>query len=1017
MQTRILLFFVLLLTLRPAEAANPAMEKQFHGTVQPFLTKYCVGCHSGANAAAQLDLKSYTSIEGVVKDHNRWAQMSERMALGEMPPKPMPAPPAEAKQQVIDWIKAVRSEEARRTAGDPGIVLARRFSNAEYNYTIRDLTGIDMQPTKEFPVDPANQAGFDNSGESLQMSPALLKKYLDAAREVANHMVLTQDGIDFSPHPMLVETDKEKYAIQRIVNFYFSQPTDYADYFEAAWKYVHRAELGRAKATLTEIAKDAKLSTKYMPMVWGVLQDQEPVGPVAKLRGMFEALPAPEAGQEPEAVRKQCVAMRDWLVRIRKDTSMQFYSPKVKGLFAATQPLLNWKLAQYAANRRKFDPGSLRNVEDPPATPPTLPRFPGLGEEGGVRWAAVMKRNQLANPDLAVPKAERAAYEKSFEKLANVFPDFFFVSERGRFFPDDTQDKGRLLSAGYHNVMGYTRDDTPLQELILDDAGVKRLNRLWDEFEFIGDYTLRTYTQYYFNQSGEVRGEGRESGSNRPEGKRIQDESVIMDFKRQYLAKADAPGNDPIAMQAIKVHFEKLNATLRNLENVRAAAEPKHLEALLQFAAKAYRRPLSKAERDDMLAYYKKLRDKDALSHEDAIRVSMMSVLMSPDFCYRFDLAPAQVTQTSTKSTARPLTGYALANRLSYFLWSSMPDRELLAHAAAGDLHRPEVMAAQAKRMMQDDRAKGLATEFAGNWLDFRRFQTINSVDRERFPEFNNDLREAMFQEPIHYLQDLLKRDGSVLDLVFGNYTVVNPPLAKFYGMPWPKNVPAKLENWVRVDGADQYARGGILPMAVFLTQNSPGLRTSPVKRGYWVVHRVLGETIPPPPPVVPELPHDEAKMDLPVRQLLEKHRENPTCAGCHAKFDSFGLAFEGYGPVGNSREKDLAGRPVDTKANFPGGTEGTGFAGVRKFIQDKKHAEFVDGLTRKLLAFALNRTLQLSDEPLIEKIDSRLAASGYKISVLVDSIVTSPQFLNKRAPEVRQQSAVKPVEKGRKSE
>ena len=169
------------------------------------------------------------------------------------------------------------------------MVLARRLSNAEYNYTIRDLTGVDIRPTREFPVDPANTAGFDNSGESLTMSPALLNKYLQAAREVANHMVLTPDGFDFAPHTMLVETDREKYAIKRIVDFYERQPTDYADYFEAAWRYKHRSALGKPKATLAGIASEAKLSPKYLPMVWQILEEkrgaaQDEVGPIAKLR-------------------------------------------------------------------------------------------------------------------------------------------------------------------------------------------------------------------------------------------------------------------------------------------------------------------------------------------------------------------------------------------------------------------------------------------------------------------------------------------------------------------------------------------------------------------------------------------------------------------------------------------------------------------------------------------------------------------------------------------------------------
>ena len=425
---------------------------------------------------------------------------------------------------------------------------------------------------------------------------------------------------------------------------------------------------------------------------------------------------------------------------------------------------------------------------------------------------------------------------------------------------------------------------------------------------------------------------------------------------KPYLVKAQADQrNDPVAFQAIREHFDRVNATLRGLEKEHVEAEPKHLDALLRFAARAYRRPLTKAERADFLAYYHTLREKNELSHEDAIRDCIVSVLMSPDFLYRIDLLNAStaaprsavrpVALKGVPAGSRPLSAYALASRLSYFLWSSMPDDELLRHAAAGDLQRPDVLLAQTRRMLKDPRVRGLATEFGGNWLDFRRFETNNTVDRNRFPTFDNDLREAMFQEPIRFIEDTIQNDRSVLDMLYGHYTFVNPVLAKHYGIP---GVSGNQDDWVRVDHADKYARGGLVPMAVFLTQNAPGLRTSPVKRGFWVVHRVLGETIPPPPPVVPELPADEAKADLPLREMLAQHRSNPVCAACHARFDSFGLAFEGYGPVGEARTKDLAGRPVDTNAVFPGGSKGAGMDGILAYIREHRQTDFVDGLSRK---------------------------------------------------------------------
>jgi Protein of unknown function (DUF1592)/Protein of unknown function (DUF1588)/Protein of unknown function (DUF1587)/Protein of unknown function (DUF1595)/Protein of unknown function (DUF1585) len=1006
MKFRTLLLSLTLTAATLADAASPApIDQQFEQTVKPFVGKYCVACHSGKMAPAQFDLKSYTNVDMVADDFARWALLAERLKNQEMPPKPMPPPPAAEAQQVIDWVAAVRAAEIKKAAGDPGVVMARRLSNAEYDYTIRDLTGQDMHVARQFPVDPANQAGFDNSGESLTMSSALLNKYLKAAREVADHAVLKPDGIDFASYPMLVETDREKYAIQRIVNFYYAQPTNYADYFQAAWRYKYRVALKKPHATLATTATDAKLSPKYLPLVWQILHDQNAIGPVLKLQQMWQTLPPPGA-EQTGALRAKCTAMRDFVVKIRAHTAMQFAAPVVAGLPAQSEPLLNWKLKQYAEHRRDSDPKDLRNDTDPAPVIPEIPKYADLHEEAAPRWAALSAKARANDTDLIVPAAQRARYEAAFSRFASVFPDAFYISERGRYFPDDSQDKGRLLSAGYHNIMGYYRDDQPLRELILDDKGNQELDRLWNEFDYISDFSARTWTQYYFNQSGEVFGKGAESGSDRPTDHAVTDTEVIFKMRDVYLAKAAAdPSNDPVAAEAIRDHFSQMNATLRSLEKERADAEPRQLQSLLEFAARAYRRPLTPAESADLLAYYHESRTKNQLTHEQAVRDVLTSVLMEPDFLYRLDISGPQtaavksravVLKTSTAVPSEPLSSYALASRLSYFLWASMPDEELLRHAAANDLQKPAVLLAQARRMMKDERVRGLATEFTGNWLNFRLFETNNAVDRARFPQFNGDLREAMFQEPIRYVEDAIQNDRSVLDLIYGNYTFVNPVLAKHYGIP---GVQGDVNHWVRIDDAQRYGRGGILPMSVFMTQNSPGLRTSPVKRGNWVVQKVLGIRVPPPPPVVPELPADESKSDLPVRDMLAKHRSIPFCAACHQRFDSFGLAYEGYGPIGDVRTKDMAGRPVDTAVTYPGGINGVGFEGLRDFIRDHRQDQFINNLCRKLLSYSLNRTLQLSDEELVDTMQTNLAKQGYGFDSLVETIVLSPQFRNKRIP------------------
>ncbi len=581
-----------------------------------------------------------------------------------------------------------------------------------------------------------------------------------------------------------------------------------------------------------------------------------------------------------------------------------------------------------------------------------------------------------------------------------VFPDTFYRSERGRmhFSPrKERRDKGRLLTAGFHNSTGYFRDDIPLYELILDEAGRRELDALWQELDFIALAPQRQHADFIFYERAEpprtIRGP--EFDFIRSEDKDAASEAKIKRLADVYLANArkslQEKGGDPESIPAIEEFFKNVNANIRWVEHARLVAEPRHVDALLEFAQRAFRRPLSSTERDGLVGFYRLLRD-SGMDHEDAMRDSVVRVLMSPNFCYR-------VVFTNGSGTGRQLlSDYALASRLSYFLWSTMPDEELLAKAAAGEMQQTDMLVAQARRMLRDWRVRGLATEFGGNWLDIRRFEEHNAVDRERFPSFDEDLRQAMFEEPIRFMIDIAQNDRSVLDFLYAKHTFVNSVLAKHYGMD---DVDMAGSEWVRVDGADRYDRGGLLPMAVFLTKNAPGLRTSPVKRGYWVVRRVLGEVIPPPPAVVPELPHDEAQLgDLTLRQVLERHRADPSCAACHARFDSFGLVFEGYGPIGERRDVDLGGRPVDARANFPGGSEGVGLNGLRTYIRQHREQDFLDNLCRKMLVYALGRSLIPSDDPLVDQMLSNLAADNYRFGSLVETIVISSQFRMRRGSD-----------------
>jgi hypothetical protein len=361
---------------------------------------------------------------------------------------------------------------------------------------------------------------------------------------------------------------------------------------------------------------------------------------------------------------------------------------------------------------------------------------------------------------------------------------------------------------------------------------------------------------------------------------------------------------------------------------------------------------------------------------------------MSPFFCYRVDLL-------CDTDNSRALTDLELASRLSYFLWSSVPDDELLQCAAQGELHKPDVLLQQTRRLMQDDRVRGLATEFAGNWLDFRRFEEHNSVDREQFPSFDNALRSAMFEEPIRFFVDAVQHNRSALDFLFADRMFVNGTLAKHYNI---NNLHLEDSQWQAIDNASEYARGGLLTMAVFMTKNAPGLRTSPVKRGYWVARNLLGERIPPPPPDVPELPNDESKMgELTLGEMLAKHREHKSCSGCHDRIDPLGIVFEGFGPIGELRDVDLGNRPVQTQAVFPDGKQRTGISDLKLYLKENQTANFVDNMHRKLLSYALSRTLLLSDDGLLRQVRQAGENNDHRLGTMIETIVSSPQFLNKR--------------------
>ena len=407
-------------------------------------------------------------------------------------------------------------------------------------------------------------------------------------------------------------------------------------------------------------------------------------------------------------------------------------------------------------------------------------------------------------------------------------------------------------------------------------------------------------------------------------------------------------------------------------------AEPKQVEALVQFAAQAYRRPLADAEAAELRDLYRGLREQE-LPHDEAFRFTLARVFIAPAFLYRLERAPAG-------TAAAAVSDSELASRLSYFLWSSQPDNELRAVAASGRLHESDILKAQAKRMLADARTRRLATEFACQWLHIYDFDSHDEKSEKHFPEFA-ELRGDMYEESILFFTDLFQKDGSVLGILDADHTFLNEKLAKHYGISGVTG-----PEWRRVDGVKQSSRGGILSLATTLAKQSGASRTSPILRGNWLSEVVLGEKLPKPPKNVPPLP-DTVPAGLTERQLIERHSLDEACIKCHARIDPFGFALENFDAIGRFRQKDAGGLMIDTRTTLPDGTPIEGLAGLRDYLVKTRRDAFLRQFCRKLLGYSLGRGIQLSDEPLLSEMQQRLAKNDYRFSVTVESILESLQF------------------------
>jgi len=401
---------------------------------------------------------------------------------------------------------------------------------------------------------------------------------------------------------------------------------------------------------------------------------------------------------------------------------------------------------------------------------------------------------------------------------------------------------------------------------------------------------------------------------------------------------------------------------------------------LATLAKKAYRRPATDSDLETLLSFYQRRRNSNG-SFDAGIESALQFVLASPEFLFRFEADPADLPNDARYR----LSDLALASRLAFFVWSSVPDEQLVMLASQKKLHEPAVLEAQVRRMLADPKSDALIQNFAEQWLFLRNLKSV-SPNLDTYPDFDDNLRQAMKQETELFFGSIIREDRNVLDLLTADYTFVNERLARHYG------IPGVYCNQFRRVHLDDENRRGLLGQGSILTVTSYPPRTSPVQRGKWILTNILGVPPQPPPPNVPELKENaEGSKPLSVRERMQAHRADPVCAGCHKVMDPIGFALENFDGVGHWRKSD-DGAVIDPSGTMFEGSRVDGPAGLRRMITSRPDV-FVGVMTEKLLTYALGRGLEYYDMPAVRKIVHDAGANKFRFSSLVVGVVSSPPF------------------------
>ena len=1063
--SRLSLLLLMLTTVSTAHGEDARTE------VRRLVTQFCVDCHQTDHAEAGINLEAMLASNDFASDFRRWRRVALQLDQKLMPPESSDQHPTEGqRRQLLSGIQQKISAAEQQHVDEPGNVVMRRLTSAEYGYSILDLTGIEFDVERNFVSDAVGGAGFTNTGIVQFTQDSTLERYLEAARRVADHAVVGTGPLQFFQDPG--QTGFELSAINRILAIYRQhgfrtsageggEPFGLEKYpraFLAAWKYHYRTRLGNPDATMKSLAANAGLDERFAEYIYQTLTADAPSFPSSEIAKTWHRLPVPEDGKSTslkavtEACHKLAELLRSWQFRFGGNPDAKEEAPILRAdRFNVQQTLpfemnINWPegtrtahlvisiesangegspqaaivwknpqvqfrdyakvladpeplrdfltsetIAQLKFGRQWFD-GELQSTDfGTVGTKPLAFELPipdgarsgrllvtaeldGQHSEDSIVRCTIAQLEEtdqgksvsglLANPD----SPAFSNWKNGVLEFARLLPQMSqrepAPSDRDPVPPpiDDTYNNAERNF--FHTRMKYFRDDEFLYRNILNDETRRQLDQAWADLTGSFDFH-DTWLQFLARKYG-TELNGRRIGN-------LDDEwiATFPDAGRTYV-------------KSLKEDFD-------NSQSMFAAAAAGHVHDVVKFASKAWRRPLSEVEKTGLRKYYQSLRSDSELDHRSAVCAVLARVLVSPKFLYRSERATLE--QSVATNVVVPLSQSELASRLSFLIWSSVPDEELRRAAAAGELSTPTQLSGQVRRMLQDGKSRRFATEFFGQWFGFYRFHQFRGIDEKQFPEFSNSLQQSMYDEAVEFFDFIVRQDRPLGEILLADYAFVNQELAGHYGLTVEQNDSSESSSELRrVAAIGDSHRGGLLRLGAVLATTSAPRRTSPVKRGDWILRRVLGSHVPPPPADAGSIAADEVAGDgLSIRQRLIAHRRDASCNNCHARFDAFGFALENYDPIGRWRTHYRDNKPVETSGSLHDGRTISGVDELHQYLRSEL-PRFHETLAVRLIGYALGRQESVGDRPLIAQLKQQMH-DGDGMVELMERIVSSRQF------------------------